>query len=160
MHNSYLSIGGNIGDRLSYIIKAKDYIKAEIGEITLESKIYETEPWGFSDQQYFLNMVAKVITDLNCYCLLDKIHEIEQKLGRERTKNNYSSRTIDIDILFYDDIIVNETDLIIPHPYLHKRRFTLIPLNEINQDLIHPVLNQTIKNLLSECKDHSEVRIF
>lgn len=155
---SYLLTGGNIGDRLNYIYEAKENIKKSVGKIIKESKIYETEPWGFSDESYFLNQVLLIETDFNPHELLKAVNLIEKNMGRERTKAQYSSRIIDIDILFYDNLIINNTNLIIPHPQIQNRRFTLIPLNEINSDFIHPFFNKSISTLLEECIDKSKVK--
>lgn len=160
MSLSYLLLGGNIDDRLFYINKAKEFINIEIGNIIKESGIYETEPWGFKSEQYFLNQVIFIETKLSPQKLLETINIIEQKLERKRTQNQYSSRTIDIDILFYDNLVINEKNLIIPHPKLQNRKFTLIPLNEINPVFNHPVLNKSIADLLKECTDKSVVKEF
>jgi 2-amino-4-hydroxy-6-hydroxymethyldihydropteridine diphosphokinase len=160
MSITYLSIGGNTGDRLMFINKARDFITNKIGKIKQESGIYETEPWGFTDNNYFLNIVILVETDLNFHDLLKEINSIEKECGRERSKTHYCSRTIDVDILFFDNIVFKSPDLTIPHPLLQERKFILIPLNDISPGLIHPVLNKSVKELLAECNDNSDVRIF
>ena len=157
MNKVYLLLGGNLGERFSLITKAKYLINEQIGEVIKESSLYETEPWGFEASQSFLNQVIKVNTDLQAQSILKICLEIESELGRERNSTQYSSRTMDIDILFYNDDIINANDLVIPHPRLHERRFTLEPLSEIIPDFIHPKLDKPIKQLLLECKDDSEV---
>lgn len=154
----YLLTGGNLGDRYGLLERAKKKIVEKIGEIIKESSIYETAPWGFNSEQDFLNQVFNVSTDLSPKELLNKCFEIENELGRVRQLEQYSSRTIDIDILFYNDEIIHEQELIIPHERLHKRRFTLEPLVEISPEYAHPKLNKTLSELLAECKDVSEVR--
>ena len=158
MNQIYLLTGGNLGDRYSLLERAKKIIVEKIGEIIKESSIYETMPWGFNSEQNFLNQVFNVSTDLSPKEILNKCFEIEKELGRVRQSEQYSSRTIDIDILFYNDEIIHEQELIIPHERLHKRRFTLEPLVEIAPDLIHPVIKKSLSDILKECNDTSEVR--
>ncbi len=158
MNQVYLLTGGNFGDRYSLLDRAKKIIVEKIGEIIKESSIYETAPWGFNSEQDFLNQVFNVSTDLSPKEILNKCFEIENELGRVRQSEQYSSRTIDVDILFYNDEIIHEQELIIPHEQLHKRRFTMEPLVEISPEYAHPKLNKTLSELLAECKDVSEVR--
>ena len=158
MNQVYLLTGCNLGDRHGLLERAKKIIVEKIGEIDKESSIYETAPWGFESEQDFLNQVIYVSTDLSPKEVLNKCLEIENELGRVRQSEHYSSRTIDIDILFYNDEIINEQVLIIPHERLHKRRFTLEPLVEIAPDLIHPVIKKSLSDILKECNDNSEVR--
>ncbi len=160
MADVYLLLGGNAGDRISILNKARDLIKLRVGEIINKSCIYESEPWGFDDNTNFLNQVLLVETALSCEILLTEILKIEKLLGRVRQSNHYETRIIDIDILFYEDNIINKENLIVPHPLIQKRRFTLIPLNEIAMDFIHPVLKKTIKELLEECDDRLKVEIY
>jgi 2-amino-4-hydroxy-6-hydroxymethyldihydropteridine diphosphokinase len=134
-------------------------IDKEIGQVTKSSSVYESEPWGFSSDQQFLNQVVVVESELSPNEMLDEIHIIEAKLGRKRSSAGYQSRTMDIDILFYDDLMVNESDLVIPHPRLHERRFTLLPLAEIAGDFIHPVLSESMDALAEECSDTSKVEL-
>ncbi len=141
-----------------YLEKARKQISLHIGKIQTTSSVYETEPWGFSAEIPFLNQVAISETILEPQQVMQKILGIEKDLGRIRKQGRYSSRRIDIDILFYDDMIINEKDLVIPHPMLHKRRFALEPLAEIEPELVHPVLKKTISDLYKECSDNSEVR--
>lgn len=154
----YLLIGGNLEDRKVLLEEAREGIEKYIGEIEKESSIYETAAWGFDSKNDFLNQVLVVNSDLNAHQVLEKCQEIENQLGRVRKSEQYASRTMDIDILFYNDEIIDLPELTIPHKQLHKRRFTLEPLNEISPDLIHPKFNKSIKELLSDCKDHSDVR--
>ena len=154
----YLLIGGNLGDRFTLLNQAKKSIEENIGELVKESSIYETAPWGFVSDQNFLNQVLIVSTTLTPFMVLEKCQIIENELGRKRQSEQYASRTMDIDILFYNDQIVNESNLIIPHEHLHKRRFTLEPLVELSPDLVHPIINKTLKEILQNCKDESEVR--
>lgn len=154
----YLLIGGNLGDRKALLQKARQGIEEYIGKIIGKSSIYETAAWGFESENDFLNQVLIVDSDLNPHQVLDKCHEIEKQLGRIRNSEQYASRTMDIDILFYNDEILDEPNLIVPHPKLHERRFTLEPLNEIAPDYIHPKLKKSMQELLSDCIDHSDVK--
>jgi len=155
----YLLIGGNLGDVKGNMLMTYDLILKKIGQVKLSSSIIETEPWGFKHKNNFLNQVFKVITDLTPIELLLETQKIEKQLGRVISISGYEARTMDIDILFYDDDIINIDNLIVPHPRLHLRRFTLFPLNEIAENYIHPVLNKTIHELLEACVDNTELKI-
>lgn len=155
----FLSLGSNIGDRHKLLSRAIRYINVGIGHVIDLSGVYETEPWGFITEEKFLNMAVEIITDYSPMEVLNKCHEIEEKLGRERdASEGYISRTIDIDILLYSNEIVNIKELVIPHKHLADRRFVLEPLSEIAPGYIHPVLNLTIKELLKLCPDDNEVK--
>jgi len=121
------------------------------------SDIYETAPWGISDQNHFLNMVIKIKTTLSPEEVLFEILEIEKQLGRVR-KSKWGPRLIDIDILFYDNLILQTTELTIPHPEIHNRKFILIPLRQIERNFFHPVLNQNINSILVNCTDNLSVK--
>ena len=153
----FLLIGGNLGNRFKLLSQAKSDIQKEIGQIKKESSVYETAAWGFNSENNFLNQVLIISTEFSPAQVLEKCQKIENTLGRKRTTNQYSSRTIDVDILFFNNDIVDLPDLIIPHKQLHKRRFTLEPLVEIAPDYIHPVLNKTMEELLKNCSDNSEI---
>jgi 2-amino-4-hydroxy-6-hydroxymethyldihydropteridine diphosphokinase len=154
----YLLIGGNLRDRFKLLDQAKSKIQKEIGKIEKESSIYETAAWGFKSENYFLNQAIIISTDFEAVEVLKICQKIENKLGRTRGSDQYASRTMDIDILFFNDGIINEPELIVPHQHIHKRRFTLDPLAEIAPDFVHPVLNKTLKQLLKDCSDNSEVK--
>ena len=152
MRKIYLSIGSNKGNRYSFIKEALRLIRKDIGKVILMSKIYETKSWGFQSDD-FLNICIMIKSDLLPAELLNKLKNIEDKIGRIRNSTKILAREIDIDILFYSDKIVNNEDLIIPHPRLHLRNFVLYPLNDIASDFIHPILLKTIYELLEECGD-------
>lgn len=147
MHTVYLALGTNLGDRLANLHAAIDSFPPEI-KILVESKIYETPPWGYTDQPAFLNMAVKCETDLDAASLLKRLKQIEVQVGRVESFR-WGPRQIDIDILFYDDLILESESLTIPHPRLHERAFVLVPLADIALDLIHPVFQKTIAELLS-----------
>lgn len=158
MNISYLLLGGNLGNSVQIFRQCVKQINIEIGEVLQQSSCYESEPWGFDHQNKFLNQVLKVSTDLEPNELLQKCNFIESQLGRIRKLNKgYDARVIDIDILFFNNLVLETKELKIPHPRLHLRKFTLLPFSEINTSYTHPKLNKTIDNLLSSCPDKSEV---
>ena len=150
MHKVFLSLGSNLGNRILNLQNALHYISEQLGDIKSVSALYETEPWGFDSDNKFVNTAIKLETNLNSNELLQKCMWVENKLGRKRnkTKLGYSSRIIDVDILFFDDEIINLANLIIPHTHLHKRKFVLEPMLEIAPDWKHPILHKTAKEML------------
>ncbi|MCX6281447.1 MAG: 2-amino-4-hydroxy-6-hydroxymethyldihydropteridine diphosphokinase [Bacteroidetes bacterium] len=164
----FLLLGSNRGDREQNLLKACAGINQRIGRILKSSSMYESEPWGFEDSTSFYNQALEIETALSAEDLLAMIHSIEKDLGRLRevqacgpscgcSTKGYSSRTIDIDILFYSSKIVFTETLMIPHPRLHERLFTLLPLDEIAPDHIHPVYRRTVSELLKGCTDKGQV---
>ena len=131
-----------------------------IGEIRRHSSVYESEPWGFKADQSFLNRIAIVETDLLPQEILQRVLSIENEMGRQRLKNGYSSRQIDIDILYFNRVSVDEPGLVVPHPGIPDRRFVLVPLVEIAENFTHPILRQSHVDLLKQCRDDSKVWIF
>lgn len=153
MFKVFLLVGTNLGDRHDYLQRAIGQIGQLIGPIITLSSVYETQAWGKTDQPDYLNQVVIAQTNLQPHEVLKHILQIELNLGRKR-EEKWGARTIDIDILFYDEIVLNDPDLIIPHPQLQNRRFTLEPLAEVAPELIHPVLKQNmlyLKNNLQDC---------
>jgi 2-amino-4-hydroxy-6-hydroxymethyldihydropteridine diphosphokinase len=159
MKKVFLGIGTNLGEREENLKRAINSIGDNIGKVVRVSSVYETEPWGFSAENNFLNIVAEVETILTPSGLLGAILMIESQLGRHREEKQFTSRVIDIDILFYEDLIIDETILKIPHPHLHKRKFVLVPFSEIAPDQMHPLLKKNIAALLDLCEDMSRVRL-
>ena len=157
MNSVYLLLGANIGNALASFAKAKEYIEDYIGAIKAESSVYCSEPWGFESTDMFYNQALLTETKLSPEHLLSSIQRIESKMGRKRRKGIIESRIIDIDILFYNNLVFNEKDLEIPHPRLHLRKFTLIPMTDLDPDLNHPVFLKTINQLLEECDDKLKV---
>lgn len=148
MPTIYLALGANLGDRMENIWRAVAALPPAVS-VTALSSVYETPPWGYTDQPAFLNMALASETELDPLALLAFLKKLETDLGREKTFRN-GPRLIDMDILFYDDLVFDQSELIIPHPRLHERAFVLIPLNDIAPDLMHPVLKRTIRDLLKE----------
>lgn len=143
----YLGLGSNLGDKVSNCLRAlKDLSSTGQNNIQAISSLYKTEPIGYQEQDWFINCVANVITPLSPHSLLQLLQRIEEQMGRRRTFR-WGPRVIDLDILLYGNDVIEEADLIIPHPHLHERGFVLIPLAELAPDLIHPVLQKTVKEL-------------
>ena len=156
----FLGIGTNLGNRELNLEQAITRIEEFIGPVLMSSSIYETEPWGFQAEDKFLNLVVKAETKLTPSGLLGRILMIESLMGRVRGPNRYSSRLIDIDILVYEEMIIDQESLKIPHPLLQERRFVLVPLCEIASEMIHPVLKKSYAELLKICEDKNEVKKF
>lgn len=157
MNKVYLLLGANIGNPNKQLEDAKVEIEDRIGEITLQSKIYESEAWGVENQPVFLNQVILLETELSANKVLNEILKIEILLGRIRGQR-WGSRIIDIDILYYNEDIIHTQVLQVPHPYIQERNFTLIPLVEIAEDYLHPIFKKSNKELLEESTDQLKVK--
>ena len=157
MNTAYLSLGSNEGNRKQWLAKACALLADSCGTLAQRSAIYETAAWGLTDQPAFLNMAVSLQTSLDPAALLAGILSIELSLGRQRIIK-WGPRIIDIDILFYNNLIINTPTLTIPHPFLHERRFVLAPLAEIASGYIHPVFNTSVSELLAACTDKSEIK--
>jgi 2-amino-4-hydroxy-6-hydroxymethyldihydropteridine diphosphokinase len=158
MNFAYLILGGNIGNRLENLEKARNLIEAQAGAIARKSEIFVTEPWGNTQQPDFYNQALLVETQLPAPALLKALLDIEAAAGRIRDERKWAERTMDIDILFYNNGIIREPHLQVPHPHLAERRFVLAPLASIAPDYIHPQLHKSIRTLLHECGDTSAIR--
>lgn len=156
---TFLATGSNLGNRLENLRKAEQLITEKIGVVEKASHVYVTQAWGVQEQPDYLNQVFEVATHLSPEEVLAQIEQIELQMGRKRQKK-WGERLIDIDILFYEQAIIQTENLTIPHPFLHERNFVLIPLAEIAPKLVHPILNQSIAQLLMFSKDKLDVKIW
>jgi 2-amino-4-hydroxy-6-hydroxymethyldihydropteridine diphosphokinase len=159
MSIAYLMLGSNLGDKKNNLQQAREAISKSAGRILVISSIYESEPWGFTHSEYFYNQLIILQTILKPEELLQIILGIEVKLGRIRNRLEYEARTIDIDILFYDNLILNSEALVIPHPRIASRRFVLVPILAIAPDLVHPGTGKTVWQMYRECEDELKVVI-
>jgi 2-amino-4-hydroxy-6-hydroxymethyldihydropteridine diphosphokinase len=157
MNKAYLLTGGNTGNTKAYLTKATQLIGDACGRISKKSALYETAAWGKTDQPPFINQALLLNTLFDAPALMQKLLTIEEEMGRKR-EEKYGPRIIDIDILLFNDAIINCTLVAVPHPQLHNRRFALTPLAEIASRLTHPVLQKSIAALLKECPDQLPVK--
>lgn len=160
VHRAVVSLGSNLGDRRMLMRQAMTRLAETVGMPEKASSLYETAPWGFESEHPFLNQVAVFQTELCPEAVLAACLAIESELGRERpgaAEPSYLSRTMDIDLLFYDNLVLDTPSLILPHPRIPLRRFVLVPLHEILPDWVHPRLHQTVTELLGDTPDKGEV---
>ena len=157
MNIAYLLIGGNLGNRSANLKKAILLIDQTCGKIVQTSAIYETAAWGLTNQPAFFNQAVKLQTNLAPELLMEKLLGIETSMGRIRS-TKLGPRVIDLDMLFYNQLIIHSTLLVIPHPEIAKRRFALLPLSEIAAKFNHPLYQKTIEELLMECPDQLDVQ--
>lgn len=157
MNKAYLLIGGNIGDRMKNLENARLLIDDHCGKVIKVSSIYETAAWGNTVQAPFLNQALEIQTKYSAGELMKRILDAESKMGRTRT-NKWEPRTIDIDIIFFNDEVISSKHVIVPHPRLQDRRFVLVPLNELAPRLVHPVLHLAVRELLERCTDTLDVK--
>ena len=160
METCYILFGSNMGDKFAIFEQACTLINERCGKIVGLSSAYESEPWGFEAEEWFLNRLIVLETDLDPDRLMRQLLDIETELGRVRFigKIGYSSRTIDLDIIYYGDFVLHTVKVIAPHPRLHLRCFVLEPLCEVCPDFVHPVMQLTNRELLEQCEDKLEVR--
>lgn len=155
---AYLLLGTNLGDRLENLKVAVSHVERAIGAVFAKSSVYETEAWGKTDQPGFLNQAIAVKSELPPMELLQSLLDIEQKMGRVRLER-WGERLIDIDLIFYGDLVVSEGEVLqVPHPEMHHRRFVLEPLNEIAENFIHPVFKQKVSSILANLTDKLTVQ--
>ena len=158
----YLSLGSNLGDRIGHLQQATSLLSA-VPEINIvaTSSFYESEPWNMDSENWFVNAIVQITTTLSPEDLLKECQRIEFQLGRKRDlTKGYIDRTIDIDILFYDNLILNTQELTIPHKFFHKRAFLLVPMLEIAQDFIHPLFNKSINEIYEDLENPEMVCLY
>ena len=158
MNKAYLSLGTNRGNRSANLDRAVTLLSEWVGNITSLSSIYETPPWRMADKTDFFNQVILVETLLTATQLIDTVILVESMMGRKRTIKKYEPRIIDIDILFFNEEIINTEELTVPHPLIPERKFILGPMTEIAPGFIHPLLKKSIIQLLHECEDKSAIK--
>jgi 2-amino-4-hydroxy-6-hydroxymethyldihydropteridine diphosphokinase len=157
MKGIYLLLGSNLGDRDQNLARSRELILDRCGELTGSSSIYESAPWGDENQPSFFNQIIRIETTLDPMALLHSILQIELDLGRKRFRR-WGERLIDIDILYYGNLVLNTDQLTLPHPEIPNRRFALLPMTELESDFVHPTLNLDQNKLLEICKDSLWVR--
>lgn len=158
----FVLLGSNLGDREFLVNQACKMMDERCGEIVAKSRLYESEPWGFLAEYWFLNQVIVLKTTLSPDDLMRKLLSIEKELGRDRSQphEGYVSRPMDLDILYYGSEIIDTQMVTAPHPRLHQRRFTLLPLCDVAPDFVHPTMKKTNLQLLDECQDAGKVNIY
>lgn len=159
MKTAFIGAGSNLGKRVQQLEQALHWIDAEIGEVVRESSIYQTSPWGGIDQPDYLNQVWEIRTDKNPFQLMEALLELEKRTNRERIQK-WGARTLDLDLLFYEDYRIQTEALTLPHPRLQFRNFVLVPMAEIAPDWRHPVLAKDIRTLLKESSDRELVELW
>ena len=159
MNKAVLLLGSNLGDGQLLFQHVISMIDERLGKLEMQSALYQSPPWGFEHENNFINQVLIMNTEKDSEQVLQSCLQIEVDLGRKKRKTQgYVARIIDIDVLFVNDEVIETETLVLPHPRLHLRKFTLLPLAELIPDFVHPTLNKTIQELLVACEDNSEVR--
>ena len=158
MNKVVLLLGSNLGDGQLLFQQVISLIEKRLGKLEKQSALYQSPPWGFEHENNFINQVLIMNTEKDTEQVLQSCLQIEVDLGRKRKTQGYGARIIDIDVLFVNDEVMETESLVLPHPRLHLRKFTLLPLAELIPDFVHPTLNKTIQELLVACEDNSEVR--
>ena len=155
MSIAYIAMGSNLGDRKENLLEALTNMENSGFKVLAVSSFVETEPYGVTDQPFFINAAVKIATELSAHDLLRALLEIEQKMGRVR-KRHWGERNIDLDLLFYDNLVIKEHDLVLPHPDMQNRLFVLAPLAEIAGEVVHPVFNVTVSDMLNKLTSGDE----
>lgn len=158
MHELFIQLGSNMGNRSDVLQKAQQAMQQIFGEPAKVSGIYESQAWGKTDQQHFLNQIVSFKTTWSPEKILQQLKEIEREIGRTKTEK-WGPRVIDLDILFYGNLVFNSSSLQIPHPHIQTRAFVLIPLIEIAPSIFHPLIKQTILQIHAACKDPLWVKL-
>lgn len=159
MNKCYLLLGGNLGNKEENLRQAVGLLEEKLCSTAKKSSIFITAAWGNENQPEFYNQAIEISTSFSAKEVLKTALEVEELLGRKRTNDKWQERTIDIDILFYNDEILDLPELKIPHPFIQERKFVLVPMNEIASEFIHPIFKKKITQLLDECKDELQVKI-
>jgi len=158
-HTAYICVGSNLGDKLANCRRGVAELTHDAASrLVAQSPVYRTEPVDFTDQDWFVNFVVKIKTGLTPMALLDTLQGIEQQAGRKRDTVRYGPRLLDLDVIFYDALVITHPRLVIPHPRMHKRRFVLKPVCDIDPHINHPVLHRTVQSLLNDL-DETEQKI-
>lgn len=155
----FLSVGGNVGDRLQYMKSVYYEINSNAGIIEKASPLYLSEPWGFLHNRYFLNSVFQVSTCLELEMVFSELLNIENRLGRQRkASSGYLGRTIDIDVISFDDVVISNKMITVPHPRMCDRLFVLLPMYDIAPNWVHPLTGESLKTLIQKCSDTGKIR--
>jgi len=157
LHTAYICVGSNLGNKLENCRRGiEELIQGKASRLIDQSPVYKTEPVDYKEQDWFVNYVVKIATALDPLALLGKLKAIEQNAGRSRDAFRFGPRVLDLDIIFYDDIQMDHPELVIPHPRMHKRRFVLKPVCDIDPHIIHPVFNRTVNSLLKDLEEEGQ----
>lgn len=159
IENIFLGLGSNQGDRELNLKNSIKLLNSKAGKVLNISRIYESEPWGVKNQNYFLNQVIEIETHIDPIDLLNICKNIEYDMGRN-PEIRWGKRVIDIDILYYQSRVINQKKLIIPHKLMQERKFVMIPLNDLNENHLHPILKITNKEILNNCIDSCKVKYY
>lgn len=159
LHKIFLGLGSNLGNREENLLTVQKLVEEKVGKVISKSSIYETAAWGITEQNAFLNQVLEVETSFSPSAVLHLVLKIEKDMGRIR-EIKWGERSIDIDVLYYNNEIISTENLAIPHPFIQERKFVLVPLCEIAPAYIHPKLKQPNLELLEKCQDSGEIAIF
>jgi len=162
MSTAYICAGSNLGDRVGYLQQANNLLNyTQNIKVVESSSLYESEPVGYADQEWFVNAVMLIETSLSPGELLAECMRIEKQLGRVRDpQNRWGERTLDLDILFYNDSVIEEESLQIPHPRMHERAYALVPMLELDPDFVHPIIGKTVFEIHSELENPEEVYLY